>query len=344
MVRYFILFVPFVFSVPCFAEEMPSVPELLKKMYDYRMAIENMQAEVTVTTPVDTVQPFRKKIKQHYYFAFDKGRVRCDITRSNFETPNIWFYQHLSTPEFYFIRHPSKVPEVNDGNSLFLRSPLKQSFDTLDPRRLGTDWKHFDTILIDPFSYDALMGQFFSPKGEDFHVSIDLVDDEGLYKISYKINGGKIINSYWINPQKGYNLVRGKSESEELDRHDTYIVTLEKFKTQSGEIWFPRQIVYQYKLKNNLVEERIVLDSVAFDVRDEKPFTLAGLDIPVGYRVEYFSEGARYWDGKELVDEIPVAIESVNVANRRTFWMINAVGFAILATVILTRYFRLRNG
>ena len=319
------------------------MPELLKKMYDYRMAIENMRVEVTVTKPVDTHQPHRETEKQLFYFVYDKGRVRCDQTFSNPKFPKKWFYQHLSTPDFYFTRHPSEVPEVNDGNSLFVRFPLEQPFDTLDPRRIGVNRNSFDTLKITQFNYDAILDDLYPARGEDFNVSIDMLDGEKLYKISYRINEGNILSSYWINPQKGYNLVRSESESQSHNRYYSYDVTLDKLPASRGEIWFPRQIVYKHTIKNNILEERIIFDSVAFDVQDEKPFTLADLKIPVGYRVEYFSEGARYWDGKELVDQITFPIEPVSITSRKVFWIVNAVLLILLAFHFLYKFFRHRN-
>jgi hypothetical protein len=185
-----------------------------------------------------------------------------------------------------------------------------------------------------PFSYDNLLDKFYPPKGEDFSVSTDLVDGEKLYKVSYQINKGEILNSYWINPQKGYNLVRTESKSEKLDRYTSYAVTLKKCTARRGEIWFPQQIIYAYKTKGNTVEERIVLDSVAFDVQDETPFTLSGLGIPVGYSVAYHGKD-KYWDGKEFVDEIPYIIEPANGGRWKKILIVNAIGFALLALLFL---------
>ena len=341
MIRRFLFTFVFAFlCVPCFAEELPSVPELIKRMYDYRMAIENMRAEVTVTKPVNTNQPHVEKMKRHFYFAYDKGRVRCDTTYYGVEPSDKWLYQYLSTPDFYFIRHPSEVPEINDGNSLFLNDPLTQPFDTFDPRRIGTDWSSFDTIEIVHFNYDSLLECFYSPHGENYNVSVDVVDGEKLYKVSFHANNGEIVNSYWINPQKGYNFVKGKSESEKFDMSINHTVTLGKFNTRLGKVWFPQTIVHKNKVKNDILEEMVVVDTIAFDVQDVMPFTLPGLGIPVGYRVEYFSEGARTWDGKELVKKIPYEIEPVSMKSRRVFWIVNAAIFAFLAFWILVRWLR----
>lgn len=88
-----------------------------------------------------------------------------------------------------------------------------------------------------------------------------------------------------------------------FDRYTSYVVTLDKYPASKGEVWFPKQVVYKFKMKDDILEEKIVLDSVTFYVQDETLFSLAGLDIPVGYRVEYFDQGARYWNGKKLVEE-----------------------------------------
>jgi len=341
--RFLLTFVTFVFCVPCFAEDLPSVPELIKRMYDYRMAIENMRAEVTVTKLVDTRQPIRESETQHFHFAFDRGRVRCDRIFSNSETSQSRFYQDLSTPEFHFTRHPYGIPDINDGSSLFLNSPLTQTFDTLDPRRIGTDWASFDTIVVNRFNYDTLLDQFYNANGENYSVSIDLVDNEELYKVSYQVRSVSISNSYWINPRKGYNLVRCESASEELGMYISYVVTLDKFAANNGEIWFPQEIFYKRRVRDNVFEEKIVLESVVLDVRDETPFTLAGLGIPVGYRVEYFEEGARYWDGMEFVKDIPFEIESISITSRKAFWIINAIGFALIALWILIKLLQRRS-
>lgn len=319
------------------------MPELLKRMYDYRMSIENMRVEVTVTKPVHASQPYREKIKQHFYFAYDNGRVRFDETISKSETPHMWLYQRLSTPDFYFIRHPSpSLHEVNDGNSLILTSPLTKPLATLDPRRIGTDRNHFDIIAQVPFSYDNLLDKFYPPKGEDFRVSTDIVDGEKLYKVSYQINDGEILNSYWINPQKGHSLVRTESKSEKLDRYTSYVVALEQFTTHKGEIWFPQWIVYTYEIKGNIVEERIDLNSVAFDVQDETPFTLVGLGIPVGYTVTCLGED-KYWDGKELVNEIPYTIEPANGGRWKRFLIVNAVILFFFALYFLYKFLQRRS-
>ena len=58
--RFLFTFVFIIPCVPCFAEDMPAVPELIKKMYDYRMVIENMLAKVTVKRPIDEQLYFPK--------------------------------------------------------------------------------------------------------------------------------------------------------------------------------------------------------------------------------------------------------------------------------------------
>ena len=332
--------ITFVFCVPCFAEDLPSVPELLKRMYDYRMAIDNMRAEVTVTEPVDTQQRHRETGTQHFFFAYDKGRVRCDRTYSNpkFSTK---LYQYLSTSDFYYTRYPSpENPQINDGNNLVFWNPLAEQLDLFDLRGIGLNHASFDAIAWVPFSFDTILDGFYNPKGEGFSVNIDLSDGERLYKVSYQIDKGVILNSYWINPQKGYNLVRWESESKALDRYSVYTITLGKFSARGGEIWFPQLILYKYRMKNDISEEKIVVDSVAFDVQDEIPFTLAGLDIPVGYRIDYHGE-KKYWDGKELVDKIPYVFEPVSVKDRKIFWIVNGIGFALIALAILYRWIKM---
>jgi len=321
------------------------VPELIKKMYDYRMSIENMRAEVTVTYPVDTKQIHREKMKQHHYFAYNKGRVRCDITYFGIEPSHVWLHQKLSTPDFYFTRYPSGVSNgvstVNDGNGLFLGSPLIEPF-ALDPRRIGTDRNSFDAISTVPFHYDSLLDWFYPARAENFDISIDWVDGEKLYKVSYQFDDTKLSNSYWINPQKGYNLIRSEAESDMLNMHSSYIVTLDTFATHKGDVWFPREISYKYSTKDCALEEIITIDSIDFDIQDETPFTLAGLGIPVGYCV--YDRGERkYWDGKELVDEIPFTIEPVNIKNRKVLLIVYAVIFTFLALWFLYKLLQRRS-
>jgi len=338
--RFLFTLVAFVFCVSCFAEELPSVPKLIKRMYDYRMAIENMRAEVTVTFPVDTRQPVKEKIKEYYYFAYDKGRVRCDRTLSTPTSPQSQFYQYLSTPDFYFSRHTSpETQEVNDGNSLFVNPPLERSVETFDLRRLGTDRTHF--VMEEPFNYEALLENFYSPMWDNFNVSIDDVDGEKIYKISCRFKDSDFSSSFWLDPQKGYNLVRSESGSATLDQHISYVVTLGKFTAHKGDMWFPKETFYRYKMGDIISEEKIVVDSVEFDVQDETPFTFTGLDIPIGYRVDYHGK-LQYWDGKELVDEIPFVLEPVSMKSRKMFWIVNGIIFAILALLILYRYVQLR--
>ena len=337
--RFFCTFVLIILCVPCFAEEkMPTVPELLKKMYDYRMAIDNMQAKVTVTKPIDTRQRHRQTETQHLFFAYDKGRVRFDKTLSNPKASQDWLYQDLSTQDFYFTRYPVDTPansqEVNDGNNLFLFNPRKEPLDSFDPRRIGTDLNTLDIIPVTSFNYDTLLYWFYPSKAANFEVHVDEAGGEKLYKITYQFNDGEILNSYWLNPQKGYNLVRFESSTGEW----SYIVTLGKFPSKKGDVWFPKETVFRH---GDFLEERIVMDSVAFDVQDETPFTLAGLGIPVGYCV-YDSNGERkYWDGKGLVDRINFDIDPVSVASRKTFWIVNGVGCAFIALWILIRWMQL---
>jgi len=321
------------------------VPELIKRMYDYRMAIENMRAEVTVTKPVFTVQPDEVNVKQHYFFAYDKGRVRCDITFFNSEHSEVAFDQHLVTPDFYFLRYLSGEHKNNDGNSLIVNSAPERPFDTFDPRRIGTDGNSFDTIEVVHFNYDTLLDEYYSPMGENYAVSIDIVDGDKLYKVSYQVNvfdegdngeitKGEILNSYWINPQKGYSLVRSETESEMLDLYISYAVTLGQFHSQKGEIWFPREILFRHRDGGEVLEEKVVIDSIVFDVQDETPFTFAGLEIPVGYSVSYLGR-TKFWDGKEFVDEIPFVFEPVNSGRWKVMLIINAVILAFLALLFL---------
>jgi hypothetical protein len=185
------------------------------------------------------------------------------------------------------------------------------------------------------------LDRFYPAKAENFDVCIDLVDGEKLYKISYQFAGSDISNSYWLNPQKGYNLVRSESGSDMLGIHSSFAITLSKFASKKGDVWFPQELVYKRRTKSSNFEERIILNSVAFDVQDETPFTLADLGIPVGYRV-YDSDGEkRYWDGKKLVEKITYDVEPVSIASRKAFWIVNGIGFAILAILILYRYIRL---
>ena len=161
--RFASAFIAFVFCVPCLAEELPSVPELLKEMYDYRMSIENMRAEVTVTYPVNTRQPIKETAKLHLVFIYDKGRARCDKTWFSPQSTQVQFWQYLSTPEFYFTRHSSpETQHINDGNSLLVSPPLGQPIDTFDPRRIGTDLDSFDTIETTHFNYDVLLEYYLT--------------------------------------------------------------------------------------------------------------------------------------------------------------------------------------
>ena len=358
--RFAFASVAFVFCVSCLAEELPSVPELLKKMYDYRMSIENMRAEVTVMRPTNTKQPHVEKMTQKFSFAYDKGRVRCDMTYSTLGSSNVSLYQKLSTPEFYVVRQPfprnllnngNSVPVVNNGNSLSVRPPLAKPFDTLDPRRIGTDWRSIDTIDTTHFNYDTLLDTFYNPKGENYSVSIDVVDGENLYKVSFQVSGTGGSNSYWIDPQKGYNLVRANAETESLGKYISYDVTLGKFAARERDIWFPQRISYKHRVKTTVSEEDIVVDSIAFDVEDDTPFTLAGLEIPVGYLAAYHidDEGSdgrvggaiKQWDGKELVDKTTFSVKPVRTTSGKTFWIFSVVGFAIIALWMLIKIIKL---
>jgi len=248
----------------------------------------------------------------------------------------------LSTPDFYFTRHTSpETSHINDGNSLFVNPPLEQPFDTFDPRRIGTDWASVDTIETTHFNYDTLLKNYYSPHGENYNVSIDVIDGEKLYKVSWHVSNAEFFGSYWIDPQKGYSLVRAESGSEMLDLHGSYNVTLNKFASSRGNIWFPQEVFYRHWHGNVISEERIIVDSIELDVQDKISLTLAGLNIPVGYRVDYFGEGARYWDGRELVEKIPFAVEPIKMRDRKVFWIVNGIIFAILAILILYRYIQL---
>jgi len=291
-----------------------------------------------VTRPVHSRQPIRETETQVFYFALDGGRTRYDRTTFNSKSSMKWIDQTLSTPGFYFHRHPHGISEVNDGNSLFLTSPLTEPFETFDPRRIGTDLMSFDTIEINPFNYDTLLDRFYSANGEDYSVNIDIVDGEKLYKVSYQVSRAGLLCSYWINPQKGYNLVRSESVSERDDFCHIHVIMLDNFPSQKETVWFPRQIVNEYRHRGIIVKENVILNFVAFDVQGETPFTLAGLGIPIGYRVEYFDGEARYWDGKELVEEIPYTFEP---ANRKAFWIVNGIGFCLIALWILIKWIQL---
>ena len=85
------------------------------------------------------------------------------MTISTPQSPQSQYYQYLSTPDFYFTRHTSPTTHhVNDGNSLFVRRPLKQPFQTYDPRRIGTDPSSFDIAFINRFNYDTLLDIFYN--------------------------------------------------------------------------------------------------------------------------------------------------------------------------------------
>jgi hypothetical protein len=180
-----------------------------------------------------------------------------------------------------------------------------------------------------------------------------MVNGEKLYKISYQINvscegdngetiKGAILNSYWIDPQKGYNLVRSETESEILDIHISYIVTLGKVPSQKGEIWFPQEISFKHREEEDILEERVVVDTIAFDVPDETPFTFADLKIPVGYIVVH-DNVTKFWDGKELVDGITHKIEPVNIGKWKVFLIVNAIFFALLALLFLYKLLQRRS-
>jgi len=352
MTKHFLLTFIFVaFCVPCFAEEIPSVPELIKKMYDYRASIKDMRANVLVTYPVNTKHSFEETVKSHFYFAYNKERVRCDVTW-NTNNPQSHFHQYLSTPNFYFHRNPSsdEASHINDGNSLFVDSPLTQPGEVYDPQFIGMDPSCFSLIYFHPFTfnYDSLLSRFHSPHGKDFNVNIDYIDGEKLYKVSSRqivSEGIEGTSSIWINPQKGYSFVRYDAGVKKYDLRIIYAVTLHKFSIHKGEIWFPQEIFYQYKMEDTIIEEKVVVDSVEFDVQDETPFTLAGLGIPIGYHVMYFDEDQpRTWDGKELIGEFPFAIEPINGGRWRKLLIVNAIGFALLALLFLYKLLQRRSG
>jgi hypothetical protein len=194
------------------------------------------------------------------------------------------------------------------------------------------------------------MQDFYSPHGENFSISIDNVDGEKLYKISSRqiISDGVVgTNLFWINPQKGYNLVQCEFGVEKYDLHISYAVTLGKFAASKGEIWFPKEIFYRYQMKGTVMEEKIVVDSVTFDVQDETPFTLAGMGIPIGYTVDYLGKATRTWDGKELVEEIPYIYELEPIdwwnARWKRLLIVNAVFLALFALYFLYKFLQRRS-
>lgn len=170
-----------------------------------------------------------------------------------------------------------------------------------------------------------------------------MVGGEKLYKVSVLVKDEGNLCSYWISPQKGYNLVRIESESKMYDAQQSYSVTLHKFTCRKGEVWFPQETFYRDKMNNRVSEERIVVDSIDFDVQDETPFTLAGLGIPIGYQIDHFSGVRMTWDGKELVGNIPFVFEPVNRVSgwRKIFLIINAAIFAFFALWFLIKWIKL---
>jgi hypothetical protein len=170
-------------------------------------------------------------------------------------------YTHIVTPRQFVRRHGGKPAEIF--------GPLRSDAGIPDPLRFGLVcwWAESAT----QFDYEQ---HLLRPNCRDVQISLGSIDNEPVWQVRYQItpqnrdvkNARPGCVEYALAVRKGSLPVRYVSRS--TDENDTqYVMSFhcDLATFQSGDVWFPERIVFQYQRGDDVQEQVLTVKEAHFD-------------------------------------------------------------------------------
>lgn len=158
-------------------------------------------------------------------------------------------------------------------------------------------------------------------------------------RVTFRLKGGPVV-TLWFSAAAGGSLKRATSQSENAGH--TYRQEMECAFRKYSDVWFPELVTADtFRDKEHLRRDVLRVDAAEFNVPiDEKTFTIAGLELPVGtFAVQRPSNEWYTWDGAQLVPHRRAALVKGTPPPRTvsTPWVLLSIGLALVAALVLIR-------
>ena len=331
--RVFAFTVGFIFLSNCqFVlgdESFPTAQELVKKMIEYRQGLKNGKIILAVEHKGEFFEGRAMDSKHQLVGYFMHGCIRNDRIMVDGNGKEL-IEQTVVTPAWRI-----HIPSCEDELAFFigLGSDTEPDYRNLVyPDLLGLYGVPISfTNDIAPYDVSNLCPANVS----SFNVEKDILEGIPVWKISFSLPSRNHLCNFWVDPERGHNLVRLFSRftgSRGSNATFEYNVKLKKF----GNKWFPSTIrCIQREDSVIVIDEHIEVKAEFGNVTD-KMFTLAGLDIPLGRK--FFGENDKgmtavcYWDGNSISQDFTNAdFLQLNTSRRNGVIFVNALLLALIA-------------
>ncbi|MDR0704960.1 MAG: hypothetical protein LBF88_08225 [Planctomycetaceae bacterium] len=177
-------------------------------------------------------------------------------------------------------------------------------------------------------------------------ITDDVWDKIPCKKITYTFEGLGYSHC-WIDPSKGYSVIRFEQATFDNTRREYTDLHVKKYKNTG--IWYPSYCIFErYENKDLIIFEEMDIDVISInELIDDKYFNVASLNVPVGTMVAdpELGSGNYVWDGKEVVSEnfyrYGSGISPKSPKSR--YLMLLAINLLVIGFYCLWKYHRIGN-
>jgi hypothetical protein len=317
------------------AEEIPSVDEIEKKAFTYRQAFTD---EGRIVMRVLIFPSKAPDVEFEYSIAFAGERLRFDW-RARRQGKEKWgpADKKMFSQEWYVLASAGcavvKAPATDYDNP-------RESLRAFHPRALGMATSG-TKLLHKTGGLESLINR---ADMKVVSVEKDRTGDYETWKIVKRQSNGRVV-SIWIAPECGHSIVRAESVTELSNGRAMAAIECKLKQYPPNDVWFP-SVVEQRNMFDDRVVNRhtiTVLDAYFGRLKNDRPFTLAGVDLEPGDEIvdrviQPGTQLAMVWNGTEAVPlhgrpPQPSPPSEDMGASRRWLLIVSAVVLAVLSTV-----------
>lgn len=239
-----------------------------------------------------------------YAVWFDDASIRCDVRQLIPRLADGPFTETVVFSTEGWLRYSDKVDSGGVGQVLAvgtLGSPNVESRKRtlFDPRKMGL-------VVCTPTVYHGVDVSSYFGRGDLLESRVDAADHEGqpVFVITARTSAGVTLRK-WIDPNRGYSMVRGETRSVYLDQELVDTVECEITWHPEAAVWFPESVRSRRHLGGKLDTEEVltVVHASLNEPVNPRVFQPGDLAIPAGREVLNDDQGSvdSFWDGKEIV-------------------------------------------
>ena len=243
---------------------------------------------------------------------------------------------------YSFFKEPNRTDRVHVLTSVSRDLALKDLKDGAIP---STDIRLLGMVPFGTyFGKHELTSLVANPNRTNLSMVEESFDGVSCKKITF-LDRRNVERKLWIDPQKGYSVIRIESDSDKLNFHNVTEVTVEKH-ADSG-IWFPVRCVCEEKdnAGKRLTYTETEVEVVSFNKSlDLKWFEPISMGVPIGNPASSIPgiPGENYfWDGQKIVGEnelvVPIGIRRGNAIR----YLLIAMGLALICAGCVGKYLEL---